>query len=84
MSGAALTIIGEYSYFLWDQTQSRVDSAVAVAVDLYKGSLNCNAPIQAVNAVFRDNKFDEDHQAFAQKLIQIALENQLCRSNPNG
>lgn len=81
MSGAALTIIGEYAYLLWDQDHSISDGCVAAAVNLYKGSMNYNTVIQAVDEVFRKSKFDEDHHTIMQKLLEIAMDNRFCRSN---
>ena len=84
----ALTIIAEYSFFLWDQEPSQ--GCVAAAVDLYMRSPNCSTVMKDVNAAFREhsghifkrNIFGqrEVKKEFKQELLHIALDNCLCMS----
>ena len=86
----ALTIIAEHSFFLWDQKHS--EGCVAAAVDHYKRSPNCGAVKTAVNAVFEEHSGHifkqntlrqglEVREEFQKRLIQIALDNRLCKLN---
>jgi len=79
--GVALAIIAEHSFFLWDQDPFQ--DCVAMAVDLYMRSHH-SIVIKCVDETFRENQMDsgdftqvQRSKAFGQKLIQIALDNQL-------
>ena len=88
----ALTIIAEHSYLLWDQRQSEDTNLVMTTMGLYKKYINHQSVVEAVDNAFREDngcsfKWLKSHKrsdmrnALAKRLIQISLDNRLCRLN---
>ncbi|KAF8808199.1 hypothetical protein BYT27DRAFT_7190334 [Phlegmacium glaucopus] len=85
--GIAFAIILEYSFHLWDQAPSSSIEHLTCAINVYKLSGNHVTVTAAVEKIFEEEKgllFGEvediensGKSTFAQKLIQIALENRL-------
>ena len=90
-SSTALAIIAEHSFYLWDQEPSQQVTSLITAINTYKTSNNHTAITQAVDEIFNANEgplFDEakssmnlEDSAFAEQLIQIALDHRLCMSH---
>jgi hypothetical protein len=76
---------------LWDRKPSNKATFLITAIDAYKTSNKHTAVTQAVDEIFNEHKgrlFEEakrsrnpSKSAFAERLVQIALDNRLCTSH---
>lgn len=55
------------------------EACIGAAILHYQKSPSYNAVAQAVDQVFREHKVDEGYDIFTEQLIQIALNNRLCK-----
>jgi len=86
-SGVALAIIAEHSFYLWDRESSNKATFLITAIDAYKTSNKHTAVTQAIDEIFNEDRGhlfkeakcsrDPKESAFAERLLQIALDNRL-------
>jgi hypothetical protein len=85
--GTALAIIGEHSFYLWDQARKGGAKHLISAIEAYKSSAKHAAVMLAVDTIFEEDegrllkeakaRLLPSDSAFATQLVQIALDNRL-------
>ena len=90
-SSTALAIIAEQSFYLWDRAPSENPAFFISAIGTYESSSKHVTVMQAVDEAFKEDgghlfeevKGNEDPEksAFAERLLQITLDNRLRMSH---